>query len=268
MPDEKMPLTEHLVELRKRIIVSVIAIGIGFGICFNYSEDIFRILILPMKSSLSFSLTYPFITLLIKQTSPATLIFTAPAEAFWMHMKISFIVGFVFALPVVFHQTWRFVSPGLVHKEKKYVIPFVLTTTTLFLAGAAFCYFLVLPFALKFLLEYKTANMKPFLSVGHYVDFCLKFILAFGVIFELPVVIVFLTRLGVVTPKFLAKNRKYAVLIAFIIAAILTPTPDAFNQTLMALPIILLYEIGIWVSRIFVRKPAEAERREDADSKG
>jgi sec-independent protein translocase protein TatC len=120
--------------------------------------------------------------------------------------------------------------------------------------GALYCFFLVLPFAMGFLLTYKTGSMTPMISVGSYVDFCIKFILAFGLIFELPIAIIFFTRIGVVTPKTLAKNRKYAILIAFIAAAILTPTPDAFNQTLMAIPMIVLYEVGILISRIFVRK--------------
>ncbi|HLA00974.1 MAG TPA: twin-arginine translocase subunit TatC, partial [Thermodesulfovibrionales bacterium] len=131
---------------------------------------------------------------------------------------------------------------------------FVFITTTFFIVGAAYCFFLVLPFAMGFLLTYKTESMIPMISVEKYVDFCLKFILAFGAIFELPIVIVFFTRMGFVSPKTLAKHRKYAILLAFVVAAILTPTPDVFNQTLMAVPIIVLYEIGILVSRIFVRK--------------
>jgi sec-independent protein translocase protein TatC len=124
--------------------------------------------------------------------------------------------------------------------------------------GAAFCFFLVLPFAMSFLLTYKVGDfMMPMLSVGQYVDFCLKFILAFGAVFELPVFIVFAARIGLVTPQTLAKHRRYAILIAFIVAAILTPTPDVFNQTLMAVPMIVLYEVGILVARIIVRPKAQ-----------
>ncbi len=138
------------------------------------------------------------------------------------------------------------------------MIPFIFFATSLFLVGALFCFGIVLPFAITFLLGYKTQNIAPMLSVGSYVDFCLKFILAFGIIFELPLVIVFLTKIGIVTPKTLAKNRKFAVLFAFIAGAILTPTPDAFNQTLMAVPIIILYEIGILFSRLMYRKRKNA----------
>ncbi|MBI5027038.1 MAG: twin-arginine translocase subunit TatC [Nitrospirae bacterium] len=250
MNDEKMPLTTHLEELRKRIVVLLIAIFIGFGVCFYYSESIFNLLTLPLRNTLELSLKYPFIALKASENPGLKLVFLAPTEAIWMHMKIAIISGFIMVLPVVFYEIWRFVAPGLLQKEKKYALPFVILVTTLFLLGAFFCFVFILPFAMNFLLTYKTEGLQPMLSVGKYVDFCLKFILAFGAIFELPVVIVFLTKAGIVSTKFLAKNRKYAVLLAFIIAAFLTPTPDAFNQTLMAVPIILLYEAGIWASKL------------------
>jgi sec-independent protein translocase protein TatC len=251
--DEKIPITEHLDELRKRIIISLIALVISFGICFYFSETIFKLLVLPLNSTLKFSLKMPFV--IIKNTNPSQgLVFLAPAEALWMHIKISLISGFVISSPIIFYEAWRFVSPGLLTKEKKYALPFVIITTSLFLMGAVFCFIIVLPFAIKFLLTYKTETIKPMLSVGRYIDFCLKFIIAFGAIFQLPVILVFLTKTGIVTPDFLSKNRKYAILLAFVIAAILTPTPDAFNQTIMALPMILLYEAGIWASRILTRQ--------------
>jgi len=255
MEELKRPFTSHLVDLRKRIIISLVFVTIGFAAAFNYSEDIFRFLTFPLRYNISLSITSPFVQLIEKNVkNNPSLIFLAPAEAFWMHMKVSIITGIVISLPVIFSQLWPFISPGLLHKEKKYVIPFVFITTTFFIVGAAYCFFLVLPFAMGFLLTYKTESMVPMLSVEKYVDFCLKFILAFGAIFELPIVIVFFTRMGFVSPKTLAKHRKYAILLAFIVAAILTPTPDVFNQTLMAVPIIVLYEIGILVSRIFVRR--------------
>ena len=255
MEEPKMPFTEHLVDLRKRIIISLVFVLIGFAAAFNYSEDIFRFLTFPLRYNISLSITSPFVHLIEKNIkNNPSLIFLAPAEAFWMHMKISIITGVVISLPVIFSQLWHFVSPGLLHKEKKYVVPFVAITTTFFILGAAYCFFLVLPFAMGFLLTYKTESMTPMISVEKYVDFCLKFILAFGAIFELPIFIVFFTRMGFITPKTLAKHRKYAILLAFVVAAILTPTPDVFNQTLMAVPIIVLYEIGILVSRFFVRR--------------
>ena len=262
MTDEKMPFTEHLTDLRKRIIVSLAALLIGFIACFSYSEEIFEVLILPLKSEMSFSMHSPFVSLIPSKIKNPSLVFLAPAEAFWMHLKVSFVAGLVLSLPIILHQFWKFISPGLLLKEKKYIGPFVVSASLLFLVGALFCFLLVLPFAMGFLLTYKTGSMTPMLSVGNYVDFCLKFILAFGAVFELPIIIVLLTRMGIVTPKTLAKNRKYAILIAFIIAAILTPTPDAFNQTLMAVPMIVLYEVGILVSRLFVRKKIEDAQRQ------
>jgi sec-independent protein translocase protein TatC len=238
-----MPLTEHLVELRKRILISLVFLFIAFIGVFNYSETLFDIKIL---------LRSPYIQ--ITKKTPVSLYFFAPVEAFWMHMKVSFVAALILSLPLIFYQLWRFISPGLLEKERKYVFPFVLSATTFFLIGALFCFLIVLPFAMTFFLEYKTANITPMLSVEKYIDFCLKFILAFGAIFELPLVIIFLTRFGIVSPGALARNRKYAVLVSFIAAAILTPTPDAFNMTLMAIPMIILYEIGILVSRIMYRK--------------
>lgn len=257
MIDLKMPLTEHLSDLRKRIVISLVSLFIGFIISFTYSEVLFRFLTIPLRYNISFSLSSPFISLVEKNIkNNPSLVFLAPTEAFWMHMKISMIAALILSLPVILSQLWKFLSPGLLHKEKKYVIPFVIITTTFFLIGAAYCFFLVLPFALGFLLTYKTESITPMLSVGNYIDFCLKFILAFGAIFELPIVIIFLTRMGFVTPKTLAKHRKYAIVLAFVAAAFLTPTPDAFNQTLMAVPIIILYELGVLVSRIFVKRKA------------
>jgi sec-independent protein translocase protein TatC len=259
MEEHKMPFTEHLGDLRKRIIVSFVALFITFLISFNYSEDIFRFIMFPLKYNLDFSVKNMYIHFVPQDKLQNTkLVFLAPAEAFWMNIKVAFVAGLILALPLIFSQLWKFISPGLLHKEKRYVVPFILLATSLFLVGAAFCFFIVLPFAMGFLLTYKVGDfLSPMLSVGNYVDFCLKFILAFGVVFELPIVIIFFTRMGIVTPKTLAKNRKYAILLAFVVAAILTPTPDAFNQTLMAVPIIVLYEVGIILSRIFKRRKVE-----------
>ena len=250
----KAPLTEHLGELRNRIIVALIAVTVTFGIAFYFSEHIFSVLTMPLHNVLSFSLEAPYISITPADNPGLKLVFLAPAEALWMHIKIAFISAFIISSPLIFYETWRFIAPGLLEKERKHAVPFVFTTTFLFLIGALFCFILVLPFAMNFLLSYKTENLQPMISVGKYIDFCLKFILAFGAIFELPVITVFATKMGIVTPDDLAKNRKYAVLIAFIAAALLTPTPDAFNQSLMAIPMIILYEAGILASRILNRK--------------
>ena len=258
MEEHKMPITEHLGDLRKKIVISLIALFITFLISFNYSEDVFRFIMFPLKYNLNFSVKDMYVNFIPQNKLQNTkLVFLAPAEAFWMNIKIAFVSALMLALPVIFYQLWRFISPGLLPKERRYVVPFIFSATGLFFIGAAFCFFIVLPFAMGFLLSYKVGDfLTPMLSAGNYVDFCLKFILAFGAVFELPIAIVFFTRMGLVTPKTLAKNRKYAVLLAFIAAAILSPTPDAFNQTLMAVPMLVLYEVGIIVSRIFVRRKA------------
>ncbi len=257
---DKAPLTEHLGELRNRILVSLIVVAVIFCAGFYYSEYLFRLLTSPLRYTLTFSLQNPYVSIVPGKNPDLNLVFLAPAEALWIHIKIAFISALIISSPVIFFEIWRFVSPGLLEQEKKYAIPFVITTTSLFLIGSVFCFALVLPFAMNFLLTYKTENLQPMISVGNYVDFCLKFILAFGAIFELPVVVVFLTKMDIVTTDFLAKNRKYAILIAFIAAALLTPTPDAFNQLLMAIPIIILYEAGILASRILIRKKKREEK--------
>jgi len=262
---DKAPLTEHLGELRNRILISLIAVAVAFAGSFYYSETLFSILISPLHNTLSFSLQNPYISIVPGKNPDLDLVFLAPAEAIWMHIKMAFISAFIVSSPIIFFEIWRFVAPGLMEQEKKYALPFVFTTTFLFLIGALFCFAIILPFAMNFLLNYKTENLKPMISVGKYVDFCLKFILAFGAIFELPVVTVFATRMGIVTPEYLAKNRKYAVLIAFVLAALLTPTPDAFNQSLMAVPMIILYEVGIWASKFLDKKKKKAGDQEKKD---
>ncbi|NJD55969.1 MAG: twin-arginine translocase subunit TatC [Nitrospirae bacterium] len=254
----EMPLMVHLSELRKRMLISVAFLGAAFIVLFNISERIFDLLVFPLNTELKIISAKPFLKLIAKK--PVSLVFLSPAEGFWMHLKISMVAAAVVSLPVIFFQLWRFIGPGLVDKEKKYVIPFVVTSTFLFLMGAAFCFIIILPFALTFLLGYKTEHMTPVLAVGSYTDFCLKFILAFGAIFELPLIILFLARADIVSPAALARHRRYAILGAFIGGAILTPTPDAFNQILMSIPIIVLYEIGIVLARFTARRERSKER--------
>ncbi|MGW8273057.1 MAG: twin-arginine translocase subunit TatC [Thermodesulfovibrionales bacterium] len=254
MAEEKLPFTEHLSELRKRIIITLVFLLVAFIATFSVSEFLFRIITLPLREKIAFSLTAPFVRFIPLEAQITSLVFLAPAEAFWMHIKVSIIAAIIVSLPVILYELWQFIAPGLLSTEKKYVAPFILVASSLFVLGAAFCFFVILPFAMGFLLTYKTESLTPMLSVGAYTDFCLKFIVAFGAIFELPIVIVFLTKMGIVSTQSLAKNRKYALLLAFVIAAVLTPTPDAFNQTLMAVPILILYEVGIIVSRFITKK--------------
>jgi sec-independent protein translocase protein TatC len=238
----EMPITGHLLELRSRLVKSVLFLLLFCGIAFYFSDQIFFWFRRPLN---------------------AELIFLSPAEAFWSDLKISLFVGFLCAFPVILYEVWQFISPGLLPKERGYFLPFIILGTLFFFLGVAFCYFVALPLALDFLIDYgRRSGIKPQISVSMYIDFNLKFLLAFGLIFELPLGMILLSRIGILTVPFLARNRKYAILLAFVIAAILTPTPDIFNQTVMAIPLIILYEVGIIAVRIFGRKSAPITNQE------
>jgi len=237
--DDKMPFMEHLGELRVRIMRSLFWLLGGLVIAFPFSERIVDWLARPVTK-----LGYK-------------LVFTAPAEAFWVQMKVAMIVGLFIASPGILWQVWAFIAPGLHEHEKKYAAPFVIIGSLMFIAGGAFSLFVVTPYAINFLLSYARETLQPMITLENHVGFLLKFTLAFGLVFELPLALTLLARMGLVTPRALARNRKYAILGAFIAGAVLTPTPDAFNQTLMAGPLILLYEVGIICARVFGRrKPA------------
>jgi len=234
--ESRMSFMEHLGELRTRLLRSLLALLVGLGIALPFSQQIMDYLAKPARDT------------------NHNLVFLSLTEAFWVQMKIGLIVGLFVASPAVLWQVWRFISPGLHVHEKKYAAPFVIIGTLLFIGGGAFSLKVVTPFAIQFLLSYERPGLQAMISIGNYIDFLLKFTLAFGAVFELPLVITILARLGVVTPAMLAKNRKYAILGAFIAGAVLTPTPDMFNQTLMAGPLILLYEVGIICARIFGKR--------------
>jgi sec-independent protein translocase protein TatC len=238
--DGKMPFMEHLGELRTRIMRSLIALLVGLAIAFPFSQTVVDWLARPI------------------QKSGNTLVFLAVTEAFWVQMKVALFLGLFIAAPAILWQVWRFVEPGLHRHEKKYAAPFVIIGSLLFIGGGAFSLLVVTPNAIAFLLSYARPGLQPMISIGNYVDFLVKFTLAFGAVFEVPLAMTLVARMGLVSPRAFAKNRKYAILGAFIAGAILTPTPDMVNQSLMAGPIILLYEIGIVAARIFgrARKPA------------
>jgi sec-independent protein translocase protein TatC len=250
MADEKIPFTSHLEELRKRIVICLIAVAAGFLLSYSFAEDIFALLVEPLKEQLP---------------AESWLIFTGLAEAFVVYLKLSLYAGLIIASPVVFWEIWCFVAPGLYDHEKKYVFPFVISASILFFAGVAFCYLIVFPFAFKFFMSYSTDTLKPLPAMKEYLSFAFQTLLAFGIIFELPVFILFLAKLGLVTDRMLRKQRKFAIVIIFIVAAILTP-PDVFSQCLMAAPLIVLYEISIVVARVFGRKSAERATDEVKDA--
>ena len=239
----RMSFFDHLAELRTRILWSLGATAVGLVIALFFTERLMKYLVDHV--------------LRIKP------VFTTPTEAFWTYMKVAMIAGLFIAMPVVLWQVWAFIAPGLHKHERKYAAPFVILGTLLFILGGAFALLVVVPFAVQFLVGFgQQQGLQPMISISSSVDFVLKFTLAFGLVFELPVIITLLSMIGVVTPQFLSKNRKYAILINFIIAAVLTPTPDVFNQTLMAGPLIILYEVGIISARIFGRRAAKAAAAE------
>ena len=236
--DDKMPFMEHLGELRTRIVRALLCLLVGTGIALPFAEKIVDFLARPITK-----LGYK-------------LVFTAPAEAFWVQMKVGLIVGLFIAAPGILWQVWGFIAPGLHVHEKKYAAPFVIIGSLLFIVGGAFSLFVVTPYAIAFLLSYARESLQPMITLENHIDFLLKFTLAFGAVFELPLAITLLARMGLVTAKQLSKNRKYAILGAFVAGAVLTPTPDAFNQALMAGPLIILYEVGIISARLFGRRRA------------
>ncbi|MBM4276717.1 MAG: twin-arginine translocase subunit TatC [Deltaproteobacteria bacterium] len=238
MDEQKQPLTSHLQELRKRLVLSFIAVGVGFVICYAFSQHLFDILSKP---------------LLEMMPSGSSLIFTSVAEAFFTYMKVAFIAGIILASPFVLFQIWAFVAPGLYRNEKRYVIPFVAAGSFFFALGILFAYFVAIPVGFRFLLGYATDFIKPMPSMKEYLSFSIKFLLAFGLVFEFPVVLVLLARIGVVDAKMLARHRKYAILLIFIFAATMTP-PDVISQLLMAIPLMGLYELSIILSKIFGKK--------------
>ena len=241
--DEKQPFMSHLEELRKRLIACAIAVGAGFVLCYFFSETLFRILVLPLKEVMP---------------QGERLIFTNLPEMFLTYLKVAFIAGIMLTAPFIFYQLWMFIAPGLYQREKKFVFPFVIFSTILFVGGSLFGYFVVFPFGFKFFMGFSNEYVQALPSVKQYFSFSTKLLFAFGVIFELPVVMFFLSKMGVVTPELLRKKRKYAILLAFVVAAILTP-PDVLTQIFMALPLVLLYEISIFVAKIAQKKKVEEE---------
>ena len=236
-----MPLTEHLRELRSRLIKSIIAFLIGTGVAFYFASYIFEILKEPVKRS------YPKVELIT----------LSPTEPLFILLKISVVFGFILSSPVILYQLWRFVEPALYPNEKRLIIPLTFFSIILFLLGGAFSYFLALPMALKFLLGIGLSQLQatPFLSVDLYISFLLKMIIGFGIAFELPVFIFLLQRAGIVSEEQLKAFRKYFIVIAFVAGALIAP--DVTTQILMAVPLIVLYEISLLVGKLGRRKQKE-----------
>lgn len=248
-PPTEMSLMTHLAELRSRLIKSLLAVGGGMAISLTFSEQIFTFLSAPLV-----------------QVLPETdrqLVFTSLPEVFFVYFKVAIFSGILIASPVIFYQIWRFIEPALYAHERRTAIPFVFTSTLFFFIGAGFCYYQVFPLGFRFFIGLSSEHIKPMLSMKEYLKFATTLLLVFGLIFEMPVLLSFLAGLGIVSASFLRKQRKYAIVIIFIIAAILTP-PDVVTQVMMALPMIMLYEISI-LGAAFFGKPRTLRRKTEIE---
>ncbi len=244
-----MSLIEHLNELRQRLVRSAIALVIGFFVAYAFHEKIFGYMQAPVVEALK------------KNHLDTQLVIHNPIDGFNMYLKISFTAGVILAAPYILYQLWLFISPGLYPSEKKYVTPFMIATVGLFLCGAFFGYRFVFPGSLGFLFDY-SKQFKPLIEISEYTDLFNTVILGLGLTFELPILVMFLSLFGIVSPKFLWKNIRYAILIIFIIAAIITPTPDVLTMCVFASPMLVLYLISIGVS--FMVHPARRRRKQES----
>lgn len=242
-----MTLAEHLEELRWCILKSVAAVVLASGISYFFADAIFGFVVAPLRQNLQ---------------PGQNLIGTSVTEAFFVEIKVALAAGVLFSSPVIFYQIWRFVAPGLSGREKRWVLPFVFCATFFFVSGAFFCYRFVLPVAFKYFIEqYETMGVSPAIRIGEYFTFFFRMVLAFSATFELPVFTFFLVRVGIWDYRFMMRSFRYALVAIFIVAAMLTPTPDIINQSLLAGPMVLLYVLSIGIAYLW-RKP-ESKRDEE-----
>jgi len=298
----QMSLLDHLGELRVRLTRAFIAIAVGMIACYGFAEQMFDILMEPMikvfqkqmeaKQVLSDAFFTDlqrvlgemlsergfqhmdqlslFVTTLqqsmMQVAQEGHFQYTYPAEAFFSHIKISIVAGLFLVSPYVFAQIWGFIAPGLYSHERKWMVPMAMISALFFCSGALFGYFVVFPFGFEFFAGFSTEGIQFTPKLNEYLSFCLKLLFAFGFVFELPLFIFFLARMGMVSSAGLRKKRKYAILIGFVLAAVLTP-PDPFTQCLMAGPLIILYELGIWVAYFFGKKEKRhLKKQEEAEA--
>jgi len=244
---EKLPFTSHLEELRARLIKAAIALVGGFAGCYAISDRLFAFIIRPIEGALPAG---SHLTILRVQ------------EGFLTYIKIAMLGGVFVASPVILYQAWKFVAPGLYPNEKRYVWPFVCAATAFFFAGASFAYWVAFPFGLPFLLSFAGEAVQASISIEAYLSFATQMLLAFGLVFELPVVVFFLSKIGLISHRTLSHNRGYALIVISVVAAVLTP-PDAFSMMLMGVPLYALFELSILVARAFGQPPAEKEEEEE-----
>jgi sec-independent protein translocase protein TatC len=270
MTEEKvLPFIEHLVELRKRLMVIVIAVVIGMGIAWNFSTDLLSFIEKPLTGKTYLTEIKKKAYTQVKELAPALynrykleqdisapekkhpLNYSAPLEPFFIQCKISMLAGFILVLPIVFHQLWLFIAPGLTRKERRLVIPFITAATITFCIGAMFFLVVIWPVIINFSLSYEAEGLQSWFNISAYVNFCLRLILVFGLIFELPVLTLLLARFGIVSYAFLAPKRKYALLASAIVAAF---HADLITMFVIMVPLYLMYEVSVWVALIFGKK--------------
>ena len=239
-----MTIVEHLEELRVRLLICLIAFGIATIVGYAFVERILALLLRPVGQ----------------------VVFLAPTEAFFVRLKVAALSGVFLCLPVILYQIWRFVAIGLTPTERRYTLSMLPAAVILFVGGAAFAFLTMLPLGVRFLLSYQTPNLVPMISIAAYTSFATAFVLSFGLLFQLPLVVVLLARLGIVTPATLAAGRKYAILAIVTASAVLTPTTDIVSQLLMAVPTYFLYEVSIWVARLVAPGAATHESPEPTSS--
>ena len=255
LDDGKMPLLEHLVELRKRLLYSFIGMIVAFILCYSVAGHIYNFLVQPLADATA-------------GQAGRRMIFTALHEAFFTQIKVAFFAAMCVSFPIMAAQVWGFISPGLYKDEKKAFLPFLVATPVLFAIGASMVYYLVIPLAWRFFLSFETPGgdgdlpmeLEP--KVDQYLSLVMRLIFAFGICFELPVLIILLSKVGIVSVAGLKAKRKYAVLIAFVVAAILTP-PDVISQILLAVPVIILYEISILCAQVIEKQRGDPQPDED-----
>lgn len=275
MSEEKVaPFIEHLVELRKRLVIVVVAVVIGMGVAWNFSNDLMKFVEKPLTGKTYLTEIKKTVYLKVKELSPSMytrykldqeinapqktrqLNYSAPLEPFFVQCKISMLAGFVLALPIVFYQLWLFIAPGLTRRERHMVMPFVSAATVTFCIGGLFFLIIIWPVIINFSLSYEAEGLQSWFNISAYINFCLRLILLFGLIFELPVVALLLSRFGLVTYEFLAPKRKYALLASSIISAF---HADLITMFVVMIPLYLMYEISIWVVFLFGKKKIRAE---------
>ena len=272
--EKVMPFIGHLVELRKRLIVIITAIIIGMGVSWNFSTSLLNFIEKPLTGKTYLTEIKKLVYEKVKERYPAVyshyqldkeapadnsdrrLNYSAPLEPFFIQCKISMIAGFIIVLPVVFHQIWLFIAPGLTRKEKRMVVPFVTVSSVSFCVGAMFFLIVIWPVIINFSLSYETAGLRSWFNMSAYVNFCMRLILIFGLIFELPIISLLLSRMGIVNYRMLAGKRKYALLASAIIAAF---HADLITMFVIMIPLYLMYEVSVWVSLLFGKRKVNAE---------